>query len=164
MSGSCTRLVDPTELSTIRFIGWSFQYRSFEEWNDLFFNTPGRAIRESIFEAPGRAKAIRMDYSLEVVALDRIELLQRGEDYDNASSMATAAQIASGSVLTGRLRDLAPVLLDRRLRLLDRHHRHAAATFNKQTGILALRPIRRGCGQVINLRQWYDTYVTPVIA
>lgn len=94
------------------------------------------------------------DFEIREVPLDSVRLQQMGEDYLNDSSRYTAQKIRQGMAAARRPEDVFPVLLSNDGTLVDGHHRHAAATINGETSILALVPVKPGSGQVLNLDQF----------
>jgi hypothetical protein len=69
------------------------------------------------------------DYVLKEVPLDKVTLMQSGEDYLNDSSRETAKHYYRVHVLgeeSGYSGDFKPAIIDETGRLLDGHHRHAA--------------------------------------
>ena len=91
------------------------------------------------------------DFEIREVPVDSVRLLQTGEDYINDSSRETARRIASGEVFDARPEDVLPIRLDKDGKVLDGHHRHAAAVMNGEQTILALVPVRTGKGRILNL-------------
>lgn len=94
------------------------------------------------------------DYELRVIPLDSVKLQQFGEDYLNDSSRYTAEQIRLGRAAYNRPEDIYPILVSEDGLVLDGHHRHAAATINNESGILALVPVKDGTGRILNFEEF----------
>lgn len=165
--------VSPATKRTGLYVG---AYNTFEEFTEKGLNTPGgRQWPQQVATANGfliKNKEKPQDYELRLVAVKDLKPTQTGEDYLNDSSRATARSLqklngmSRGQMaiddqniddLPVRFSDLNPVAVRRDGTIIDGNHRHAAATLNKETHMLALVAVGEGTGKITNLRESYES-------
>lgn len=101
--------------------------------------------RDHILDTARRRASVDADLGTEGLVLVKVKLgdvkkTQFGEDYLNDSSRESARTIAKGNKSDIAMADISPIILDKTLTIKDGHHRHAAASVNKQKQIYALVP------------------------
>lgn len=136
------------------------QYRTYDQFNDPAFNTPGRRWPRIAAEG-NRRLGSPQDYELRMLPIGGVTPSQSGEDYLNDSSRELANTLRGVSNETidledTRPEDLDPILVDSTNMILDGNHRHAAHTLNGDQTIAALVPVGPGTGKIRNMRQVYD--------
>lgn len=146
------------------------QFRSFEDFCDDGLNTPGgRRWPEETAGVQHKVNGKKQDYELRLININDAKPNQFGEDYINDSSRNTAERIrdlrkvadrvSSGDLRLGdevRLEDLTPIVLQKDGTIVDGNHRHAAATMNGDSKILAFVAAGNGSGKIKNLKNAYE--------
>lgn len=101
------------------------------------------------------------DYEIRDIPHGDAKPIQTGEDYLNDSSRETARRIKSGEVLETRAEDVLPIRLNRDGKIVDGHHRHAAAGINGESSMLAMVPVGKGPGRIRNLHEFTGEEAPP---